>query len=173
MYDMKKYWKVPDIKSPYFYLTKLATNNKIHTKLNIGYDNKTSEVVWTWWIWNIVHVHKVNINIITYVTIINTTNNVGVSSLKTIGVCMSYLFNVNITCATCFNHIIRSSSGTYKTWVINLLILITWVMFISAWWWTNYMVKTSSTSYVYIKQVRHIPTSLKTIPPHCLLYLRL
>jgi hypothetical protein len=61
--DMKEYWKVPDIKNPYFYFTKLASNNKMCIKLNIGYDNKTSEVVWTWWIWNIVHVHKYNINV--------------------------------------------------------------------------------------------------------------
>jgi hypothetical protein len=27
---------------------------------------------------------------------------------------MSYLFNVNATCATCFDHIIRSSSGSYE-----------------------------------------------------------
>jgi hypothetical protein len=42
---MKKYLKVPNIKNPYFYFTRLATNNKICIKLNIGYDNKTNEVV--------------------------------------------------------------------------------------------------------------------------------
>jgi hypothetical protein len=40
------------------------------------------------------------------------------------------------------------------------LILITRVMFISALLWPDYMVETCSTSYVYIKQVRHIPTSV-------------
>jgi hypothetical protein len=41
---------------------------------------------------------------------------------------------------------------------IRIIILITWVMFIGAWWWPNYMVETCTTSHVYIKQVRHIPT---------------
>jgi hypothetical protein len=42
--------------------------------------------------------------------------------------------------------------------------LITWVMFISAWRWPNYKVETCSTSYVYIKQIKHLPTFIEGIP---------
>jgi hypothetical protein len=54
--------------------------------------------------------------LITYVKTVDTTNKVGISSIKTtdVGIYVSYVVNVNVTVLHVSTIHIRSSSGTYK-----------------------------------------------------------